>query len=350
MARKPSTTNPEAAPAAELRSDVVEVSNVLASIQADYSEERDLVNQLLGQVQMARSFARFADVVSLSKLKHIKENKLYRALAGKKGVDPDGNEIADVGTFDGFCQAIGLSRSKVDEDLTNLTTFGEEALKHLSAIGAGYRELRQFRKLPEDQKTALIEVAKSGDKESFVELAEEIITKHAKEKEALTKRAENAEADLEARSRLLEDKNGKIDQLTEEMAKVKKRVKSLPPAQVGEEIRQEVVRMASMAEVSIRAMRAGLQALADHTAAHEMPHGEFMSGVICQLELALNQLRGEFDIKESPNGDNTPEWALPDVMSRLETENQTLMHANGWQRDVSGNLQPIDTGHRAADL
>lgn len=350
MARKPPTTNPEATPAAKLRSDVVEASSVLAAVTTEYGEERDLVNQLFGQIQMSRAISKFTDVVSLQKLKHIKETKMYRVLAGQKGIDRDGNEISDVGTFEGFCRAIGVSVSKVDEDLTNLKAFGEDALEQLTRIGAGYRELRQFRKLPEDQKTALIEVAKTGDKESFVELAEEIITKHAKEKEALTKRAENAEADLEARSRLLEDKNGKIDQLTEEMAKVKKRVKSLPPAQVGEEIRQEVVRMASMAEVSIRAMRAGLQALADHTAAHETPHGEFMSGVICQLELALNQLRGEFDIKESPNGDNTPEWAFPDVISRLETESQTLMHANGWQRDASGNLQPIDTGHRAADL
>ncbi|MBX7037479.1 hypothetical protein EX225_22665, partial [Providencia rettgeri] len=119
----------------------------IAEKEADEAESRDLVNQLLGQVQMARSFAKFADVVSLTKLQHIKESKIYRALAGKKGFDLDGNEIADVGTWDGFCQALGLSRSKVDEDLTNLTAFGEDALKQLSAVGAGYRELRQYRKL-----------------------------------------------------------------------------------------------------------------------------------------------------------------------------------------------------------
>ncbi|MEG1971143.1 MAG: hypothetical protein RR101_13615, partial [Burkholderiaceae bacterium] len=115
----------------------------MAAVQAEYSEERDLINQLMGQVSMARSIARFADVVSLTKLAHIKETKMYRALSGKKGVDMDGNAIADVGTFDGFCQALGLSRSKVDEDIINLKVFGEEALKQLSATGAGYRELRR---------------------------------------------------------------------------------------------------------------------------------------------------------------------------------------------------------------
>lgn len=44
----------------------------------------------------------------------------------------------------------------------------------------------------EDQKQALIEVAKAGDKEGFVELAEEIIAKHAKEKEALKTELDDA--------------------------------------------------------------------------------------------------------------------------------------------------------------
>lgn len=175
----------------------------LHAIKGEYSEERDVINQILGQVQMARSFARFADVVSLTKLKHIKETKMYRALAGKKAFDPEGNEIADIGTFDGFCQALGLSRSKVDEDLTNLAAFGEEALNSLAAIGAGYRELRQFRKLPADQKAALIETAKTGDKDSFLELAEDLIAKHAKEKEALSKQVETLQVESEAKARLL---------------------------------------------------------------------------------------------------------------------------------------------------
>ncbi|HHK4736405.1 hypothetical protein [Pseudomonas aeruginosa] len=183
---------------------------MMGDIAQGAQEERDLVNQILGQVQMARSIARFADVVSLSKLSHIKETKLYRALQGKKVLDPDGNEIADVGTWDGFCQALGLSRSKVDEDLTNLNTFGEEALKQLSAIGAGYRELRQYRKLPDDQKTALIEVAKTGDKEAFVDLAEEMIAKHSKEKEELQAKLEDVQQDYDALSKVEADTSKKL--------------------------------------------------------------------------------------------------------------------------------------------
>ncbi len=33
-------------------------------------------------------------------------------------------------------------------DIANLRTFGEEALESMSRMGIGYRELRQWRKLP----------------------------------------------------------------------------------------------------------------------------------------------------------------------------------------------------------
>lgn len=192
----------------------------LGQLQAAYNDERDLVNQLFGQIQMSRAISKFTDVVSLQKLQHIKETKMYRALAGQKGIDREGNEIPDVGTFDGFCRAIGVSASKVDEDLTNLKVFGEDALEQLTRIGAGYRELRQFRRLPDDQKTALIEVAKTGDKDSFLELAEDLIAKHAKEKESLAKQLDEIAADKEASERVAKGKEETINKLQREVVRL----------------------------------------------------------------------------------------------------------------------------------
>lgn len=86
MARKASTT--EIQPMAEINQQAFQEDATalaaLGDIAQGMQDERDLVNQILGQVQMARSIARFADVVSLSKLAHIKETKLYRALQGKR--------------------------------------------------------------------------------------------------------------------------------------------------------------------------------------------------------------------------------------------------------------------------
>ena len=197
------------------------IKAVEAGDVSGYTEERDLINQLVGRVEMASAIAKFTTVVSLSQLQHIKENKLYRALKGVRRVDADGNEIADVGTWDGFCRAIGTTKSKVDEDLINLRTFGEDALENLNRIGAGYRELRKLRTLPEEDRELIIngETVKAGDRESLVDLIEELASKHAKERESFEQRETELSQQLDAERRLVESKNKKLDELTRDAEK-----------------------------------------------------------------------------------------------------------------------------------
>lgn len=303
----------------EVMQELEKAQNTMATITETMNDDRDLVNQLLGQIQMARSFSRFADVVSINKLKHIKETKQYKALAGKKGYDLNGNEIADVGTWDGFCQAIGLSRSKVDEDILNLEAFGEETLKQLSSIGAGYRELRQFRKLPEDEKQALIEVAKEGDKEGFAEVAETIIAKHAKEKEALVKELEDKKSDYEELSKINEEKSRSLDKARTELEKTKKRIKALSPVDIGEQIRNEAKDHALIAEKAIRnSLQSALQALMDHGTEHDINHRPFMEGLIGQVSMALNELKITFNLTGIVDDDPTPHWMRPEALEEAE--------------------------------
>lgn len=221
MARKPTTTeftpmdeiNPEA-----LQEDVGSLG-MLGTIAQGMQDERDLVNQLLGQAQMADALSKFTATVAVSKMAHVKENKLYRAIAGMK--DRDGRGFS--GTWEEFCALLGTSAPKVNEDINNLRSFGEEALDSMSRMGIGYRELRQYRRLPEDQKAALIEVAKSGDKESFVELAEEIISKHAAEKAELQKKLEDAQGDYDALSKVEADTSKKLRDARLDMEKLQLR-------------------------------------------------------------------------------------------------------------------------------
>ncbi|HBO6749954.1 TPA: hypothetical protein L4855_002416 [Pseudomonas aeruginosa] len=179
---------------------------MLGDIAQGIHEERDLVNQLLGQAQMADAFAKFSVTVTTSKLAFVKENKLYRALQGKK--TGDGHQFS--GTWEEFCSLLGRSREQIDEDIRNLRALGEEALESMSRMGIGYRELRQYRKLPDDQKTALIEVAKTGDKEAFVDLDEEMIAKHSKEKEELQAKLEDVQQDYDALSKVEADTSKKL--------------------------------------------------------------------------------------------------------------------------------------------
>lgn len=190
-------------------------ANTLSELAVGYGQGRDLVNQLLGQAQAFQAAGDLLRTFGVSKLALVKENKLYQQLRGMR--TPNGSELT--GTWVEFCGLLGISDDKANHDIANLHAFGEEALEQMQRIGIGYRELRQYRKLPDDQKQALIEVAKAGDKEAFVELAEEIIARHAKEKEALAAQVEEAAADLEAKDRVLADRAEQIQRLQEQAAR-----------------------------------------------------------------------------------------------------------------------------------
>jgi hypothetical protein len=144
---------------------------------------RDLVNQIVGQAQALQASSELLRTGAVSKHAMVKENKLYQQLAGV--LNPHGAELK--GTWEEYCSLLGRSVDMVDRDIANLQAFGEEALDAMIRAGIGYRDLKQFRRLPADQQSALIEAAKSGDKESFVDFAETLIAKHQREKEAASR-------------------------------------------------------------------------------------------------------------------------------------------------------------------
>lgn len=279
--------------------------NAMATIQASHSDERDMVNQLLGQAQMAGAFEEFSRTVRTSKLAFVKENKLYRAIAGRKS--PHGAEILN-GTWDEFCALLGRSVDQVDRDIANLRAFGEEALDSMSRMGIGYRELRQYRRLPEDQQTALIEVAKTGDKEAFVDLAEEIIAKHAKEKAELTQRLDETNADYEAQSEVMAKKTKELDSTKQELAKHRKRIQAATPDEVIKDLRAEVVGVQFEVEAKLMGdLREGFNLMAEHGAANGVDHRAYKADLIRQLEVTLATIRSEFNLPEHAEG-GAPVW------------------------------------------
>ncbi|QLF40586.1 hypothetical protein [Pseudomonas aeruginosa] len=208
MARKASPVKVEPIPEVNQQAYQEEAGalTMLGDIAQGMHEERDLVNQLLGQAQMAGALEEFSRTVRTSKLAYVKENKLYRAIAGKKS--PNGSEFS--GTWDEFCSLLGISVDKADMDIANLRAFGEEALESMSRMGIGYRELRQWRKLPDDARSALIEASKQGNKEAVEYLAEELIATHTKEKEELQAKLEDAQREHNALSQVEADTSKKL--------------------------------------------------------------------------------------------------------------------------------------------
>lgn len=278
--------------------------NAMATLLSSHTEDRDLVNQLLGQAQMADAFGKFSQTVWASKLAYVKENKLYRALQGKSM--PNG--LVFSGTWEEFCSVLGVSDEKANQDIANLRTFGEDALDSMSRMGIGYRELRQYRRLPEDEQAALIEVAKGGDKDAFIDLAEEIIAKHAKEKTDLTQRLDEVNADYEAQGEVMANKTKELDSTKLELEKHRKRIQSATPDEVIAELRSEVVALQFEIESKVRGeLREGFSKMSEHGTEHGQDHRFYQADLIHQLEIILATIRSEFHLPEHRENEN-PIW------------------------------------------
>ncbi|MBZ9610779.1 hypothetical protein [Rheinheimera maricola] len=289
-----------------------------AALLNQHNEERDTLNQIIGQIQMTEAISKLTTVVGLSKLAHIKQNRMYKALSGKKGLDRNGNEIADVGTWEGFCLAVGTTRQKADEDILNLRTFGEEALENLTRIGAGYRELRQYRKLPADQKEALIEVAKTGDKETFIDLAEEIISKHTFEKAELINSLEEAKADHDAQGELLARKSKELDDTRLELEKTRRRIQTQTPDALMQQLHAETGGIFSeMQSLFKLKMQPAFEALAAAGKEHGTDQRQYMTGLLQILETHISALRDEFDLPDNLTG-GEPDWMSADALANAE--------------------------------
>ena len=296
----------------------------LAQLQASYGQGRDLVNQLLGQAQAFQAAGNLLRTFGVSKLALVKENKLYQQLSGMKA--PNGSELK--GTWVEFCGLLGISDDKANEDINNLNAFGEDALEQMQRIGIGYRELRQYRKLPEDQKQALIEVAKAGDKEGFVELAEEIIAKHAKEKEALAAQVQEAQATLEAKDRVLQTRAELIGKLEEQVAGT---FKPLPgsEARTAQEqaLLKELDEGTSSAFLSMHRTFKAADAALSGSGARDAIQARARQAVEF-LAQQLADMCEEFGISVDLDERINPSWLSEDAIAALEARNAANPHTN----------------------
>lgn len=300
MARTKQQTT-ELAPDVTLNPELITSQNLMATVSSHMTDERDLLNQLLGQAQMADAFAQFSKTVLTSKMAFVKENKLYQSLKGKKG--QDGLEFS--GTWAEFCNLLGYTPEHANESINNLQSFGEEALESMSRMGIGYRELRQFRRLPEDQKSALIEVAKEGDKTALLELAEEMIAKHAREKEEL-------KTDLEISRQMLAEKKEELGTMRNEKEELKsrlvRRTTTETPDEEGVALETEVTGFKSGVLSAFFDLKSGFNALTEHTERTGINHTGMMAGLLDDLQAQFEELRQEFSLPEARETSVIPDW------------------------------------------
>ncbi|WP_336165528.1 hypothetical protein [Acinetobacter ursingii] len=191
--------------------------NQLAQLEQSVSIEQIQLSEKLGAIKATNFIKKLVTVTEIKLIAEIKETKQYKGL---KVIDQSG-KLVTVTTFEDFCQYLGKSREHIDEDIRNLGTFGEDFLETSQRMGLGYRDLRKLRKLPEGDREILIngEAVKTEDRESLIDLIEEMSAKHAKEKLERDKKIQELESDKAADVLILQKKNQKIDELDSKLTK-----------------------------------------------------------------------------------------------------------------------------------
>lgn len=175
-------------------------------IKAKQQQDREALiaeaYKMAGKIEAFKFISNFADVGSLSLLKKIKESKVYK-------------EMPTIKTWDNYCKSIGLSASKVDEDLNNIATFGEKFITDVGNFGLGYRELRQLKK---EIKSGNLEV-----KDAEVIIDGEVIPLDDKDelRDALDTLLKSKYKEIEEKDKKIKDQSESIEIKNNEIARLR---------------------------------------------------------------------------------------------------------------------------------
>lgn len=283
---------------------------VVMAAQAMTAEMADAY-EMLGMIKMSDFHRKLTTCQHIKVLAEFKEAKKYKGL---EMLDISGNR-RQVSTWDDFCSALGFSRQKIDEDISNLYKLGEDFLETSQRLGLGYREMRKLRQLPEEARSEIVDAdySEATDKEDLIEKIEDLTAKHAKEKEALQAQLKRKSDDYEAQAKMIAAKNDRINHLDLELAKKTKAIETQTPEQRGGALREEAAAISYKAEAVLRGqVFQAFEALTAHTQETGVDHKQFMSGVLAEYQLILSELKEHFNLDDEPSGSNIPEWARPD--------------------------------------
>ncbi len=202
----------------------INAEQALATVIGNIADEQLEMNQFLGRIEAMQALSSSIEAFSLTQLAEIKKQKLYRHF-NNQTVVKDGVQVP-LNTWAGFCRAINTNARTIDDKLENLNLLGEEALQKTEALGITTRQLRKLRQLDtEDQKVIIGEIETNiSDKESIIELIEDMSVKHAKEKAELKKQVKDLQAESKAKDRVNADRQATIDEKNAQLNALEERL------------------------------------------------------------------------------------------------------------------------------
>lgn len=190
-------------------------STALATTLNAITNEQLLLSEKVGALKATDFIKKLVTVTEIKMLSDIKESKEYKGL---QVFDNEG-KVVTVTTWEQFCKSLGHSREKVDQDILNLSAFGENFLEVSQRMGVGYRDLRKLRQINDEDREFIIngEAMQAGDKDGLIELIEDMSVKHSKAKSKLENQVKDLNAEAKAKDRVIADKQQTIDDKNTEL-------------------------------------------------------------------------------------------------------------------------------------
>lgn len=112
----------------------------------------------------------------------------------------------------------------------------------------------------------------------------------------------------EAKDQILQDRSARIDQLSQEMSRLRRRINKLTADEAEKELRKQAAEIAFEAEVAVTGnLREVCNTMIEHAEKSGSDYRPFLGGVIRHLELQLAALRDEFAL---PDADGAEAFAF----------------------------------------
>lgn len=259
-----------------------QIQHTATQLATAVNQQQIALSEKIGALKAFEFTKKLLTVSTIKMLAEVKESQEYKGL---QVLSHDG-KLLTVSTWEDFCLSIGISRQKVDLDIQNLSAFGEEFLETSQRMGIGYRDLRKLRKLPEDEQQVIIngEAVKAEDKESLIDIIEEMSVKHAKDKASLQKKLETTESELakrikeleadnQAKDSVLSSKNKKIDELDQRLT-IRKDISQhhIVQAEVEAHINDELAQATASLMTAVSQFNAKIELLTEQAGENFLPH------------------------------------------------------------------------------
>lgn len=325
--RKPMPT----AAALVVETDLTPVVQAVAAADARMAVREEMDEVLaagidLGRLEALTFITTIGESAALSVYENVKKSKAWRLLR-----NPGNSDGRNFQSLDEFCRAkLGRSYNRLQELGANRNLVGQDAFEQAERLGLRQVDYNAIKALPApDQELVRRAVEEAQSRDEVLDLLQELAARHAKEKVALTTKADEAAAQLAAKDKVLADNATKINEQAQALELARSEKFTPRPGSVARTKAEQVL----LSGITQATSRAYLRMHAVFTAADAALSDsggnapEAIQHVARQsIEFLVQQLADmaqEFDISVDLENRIRPDWLDEDALAVLEARNTT---------------------------